>query len=91
MFAQSALNLARNFFRDLALHHQHILGLTVILPRPEVCLILHLNQLGGNSHGAGIASYTPLEHVLHFEFMCDLLQRLLVALVLHHRSAGDHA
>src|SRR6266478_6886885 len=64
--------------------------LAVILSRPNVTLVFHLNQLGGDSHSVRFAPHTAFEDVLDLKFTSDLVHWLLTVLVVHDGSAGDH-
>ncbi|MGH9794177.1 MAG: hypothetical protein ACRD5G_05340 [Candidatus Acidiferrales bacterium] len=59
--------------------------------RPQVRLILHLNQLGGDAYAVARAPDTALENEIHPQFPADLVRRLRGVLVLHGRGAGDHS
>src|ERR1035437_3723901 len=90
MAAESKLNLVRDFPRNLALHNQQAFQFAVISPRPDVCLIVHSNQLGGDANVLRIAAHSALKQVLDSEFTADLFQRRRAVLVMHDRCTGDH-
>jgi hypothetical protein len=84
-------NFIRNFLRDLTLKRQLIAEIAIVLPRPDMGLVFHLNQLGRNSHFVRIAPDATLEHILHSQFTSNLVERRLTALVMHDRGARDYA
>src|SRR6266496_1654693 len=65
--------------------------LAVILSRPKVTLVFHLNKLGSDSHPVRFASHTALQDVLDLKFTADLVHWLPAVFVLHDGSARDHS
>src|SRR6266496_959166 len=64
--------------------------LAIILSRPNVTLVFHLNKLGGDSHSVRFAPHTALQDVLDLKFTADLVHWLPAVFVLHDGSAGNH-
>ncbi len=68
---------------------QQAVQFAIVLSRPEVGLVSHLDELRGNSHLARVAPDAALQHVLHSQFTANLFQVLLAVLIVHDRSTRD--
>ncbi len=64
--------------------------LAVVLSRPDVSPIAHLNELGADPHSVCFAPDATLQHIVNVKFTADLVQWRLTVFVVHHRSARDH-
>ena len=70
--------------RDLALNHQQVFRIAVILMRPEVGLVARLDELRGDANLSRITPDAAFEHILHARFAGNLLQWLPAIFVVHH-------
>src|SRR6266404_7757668 len=91
VFAKGKLNFTGNFLCDLTLQGQHVAQFAIIIPRPEVALVSHLNELGSDTYFVCIASHAAFQHKLHSQFTSNLVQWRLAVLVMHDRGSRDHS
>ena len=87
---------ARDLLRDPGLHLEDLLQALVVLPRPEMAVVGHPDELRGDPHatdlpGRLLPPHAAFEDVVDAELPADLLERLLAAPVLVGAGAGDHA
>src|ERR1700722_18730073 len=62
----------------------------IVFPRPQMALVLYLDELCRDSHPLRIAPHAALDHILDPQIPSDLGNRLLRVLILHHRSPGNY-
>ncbi len=74
----------------LILNFEHAAELTVERIRPEVGIIGHSNELGVHPDHVVFPLNAPLEYSLNIEFLANLFEVPFSALVVHHRSQGNH-
>ena len=57
--------------RDLVLHGEDVLDLTVVAFRPEVIARRHVDQLRGDPHSLGRLAHGSLEHRAHADLIAE--------------------
>ena len=87
---EAELGLVGNRLGDFFLHRQQAAQPAIVLPRPQVSLVADLDQLGGDSHAAGVPPHAPLQHVLHSQLAGQAIQRLAATFVARDGGPRDH-
>ena len=84
-------DLPRDGLGELALHAEYVLEITVITLGPDCLVGARGNEAHAQAHAVADQEYGAFENSIDVELARDLGQRLLDALVRHHRSPRDHA
>src|ERR1019366_9029211 len=82
--AQLDPDLGRYRARNISLKAEHVADITVVFPGPQLTFGVDLRQVNTDAHPVTGALDRTFEHCIHAEVSCDLRQRLLAALKLHH-------
>ena len=87
----SNLYLRHDVARHVALQRQNIRDGAFVAVRPKILARLRLHQFRGNAHAIVGAQHRAFHQRVHAQFLRDLRGAFVLVLVLHHRSARDHA
>ena len=85
-----ALNFRGNVVRCRALQQQHVLKFVVIAAGPEMAITGGFDQLYPNSDPVFLPLHRAFDYGVHGKLAANLWNRLLSALVMHHRRPGDN-
>ena len=87
---QLQVNLFGDVARDFTLQQQNVTQFPVVSLCPEVLVGGRIHQLGRDANVASGKLEGALHHCINVQLSRDLRQRFVRALVLHHRSVGNH-
>src|SRR5262245_4326420 len=84
--AQPGRDRLGNFILD----RKDVVELAIVLLRPRLQSVLHIDQLHVDAHLIASLLQTPFQDMCHPEYLADLTQIEIVALELEGRSARGH-
>ena len=79
-----------NFLREVGLDGKDIGQITVVIFRPDMFVVLGVDQLHIHPHAISLAPHAAFENRAHPEFLPDLAHAFLFAAISHDRGARDH-
>ena len=85
------MQLLRDGLCSFTLQFQDVTFVAVVVLRPHMGLIAHLNQLRSNPHAVAGVADAAFQHIIHTEFLTDLADRFFRVLVRHRGRTRDHA
>lgn len=72
--------MIRYALRDLVLHGEHVVQVTIVLRRPQMIAVRSIDQLDLNANATFGTAYTALENGAHVQRAADFAQVLVATL-----------